>query len=74
LLRRLQPAIPRGWTVLVLADRGLYAPWLLRRLTQTPPRHPFSQWELKPTGYRRGKSPLGLPHFLPYNPLMYYIM
>src|SRR2546425_5606553 len=34
LLRRLQPAIPRGWTVLVLADRGLYAPWRLRRLTR----------------------------------------
>ena len=26
LLRRLGPAIPRGWTVIVLADRGLYAP------------------------------------------------
>src|SRR5262249_2441324 len=24
LLRRLRPAIPRGWTVIVLADRGLY--------------------------------------------------
>src|SRR3954451_10876888 len=28
LLRRLHRAIPRGWTVIVLADRGLYAPWL----------------------------------------------
>jgi hypothetical protein len=26
LLRQLRPAIPRGWTVVVLADRGLYAP------------------------------------------------
>src|ERR671922_817 len=33
-VRRLRPAIPRGWTVIVLADRGLYAPWLLRRLTR----------------------------------------
>src|SRR5438034_5792460 len=41
---------------------------------QTPPRHPFYQWELKPTGSGRGKSPLGLPHFLPYNPLMSYIV
>jgi len=41
---------------------------------QTPPRHPFYQWELKPTGSGRGKSPLGLPHFLPYNLLMYYIV
>ncbi len=34
LLRRLRPAIPQGWTVIVLADRGLYAPWLFRRLTR----------------------------------------
>ena len=27
LLRRLRLAIPRGWTVIVLADRGLYASW-----------------------------------------------
>ena len=32
LLRRLRPAMPRGWTVIVLADRGLYAPWLFRRI------------------------------------------
>jgi hypothetical protein len=40
LLRLLRPAIPRGWTVIVLADRGLYAPWLLRRITQLG-WHPF---------------------------------
>jgi Transposase DDE domain len=34
LLRLLRPAIPHGWTVLVLADRGWYAPWLLRRSTR----------------------------------------
>ena len=34
LLRRLRPARPRGWTVIVLADRGLYAPWLFRRITR----------------------------------------
>lgn len=34
LLRRLRPAIPQGWTVVVLADRGLYAPWLFRRITR----------------------------------------
>ena len=34
LLRLLRPAIPRGWTVIVLADRGLYAPWLFRRITR----------------------------------------
>ena len=34
LLRLLRPALPRGWTVIVLADRGLYAPWLCRRITR----------------------------------------
>jgi hypothetical protein len=29
LLRLLRPAIPKGHTVIVLADRGLYAPWRL---------------------------------------------
>ena len=36
-LRRLRPgrrALPRAWTVMVLADRGLAARWLLRRLTR----------------------------------------
>jgi hypothetical protein len=40
LLRQLGPAIPRGWTVIVLADRGLYAPWLFRRITRLG-WHPF---------------------------------
>jgi hypothetical protein len=34
LLRLRRPAIPRGWTVIVLAARGVYAPWLLRRITR----------------------------------------
>src|SRR5207253_10454249 len=32
LLRRLRPAGAPGWAVLVVADRGLYGPWRLRRL------------------------------------------
>ena len=40
LLRLLRPAIPRGWTVIVLAERGLYAPWLFRRITRLG-WHPF---------------------------------
>jgi hypothetical protein len=40
LLRRLRPAIPPDWTVLVLADRGLYAPWLFRRIVRLG-WHPF---------------------------------
>lgn len=34
MLRVLRPAIPRTWTVLVLADRGLYATWLFRRIVR----------------------------------------
>lgn len=34
MLRQLKPAIPHDWTVLVLADRGLYARWLFRRIVR----------------------------------------
>ena len=34
LLRQLRPAFPWAWTVIVLADRGLYAPWLFRRIVR----------------------------------------
>ena len=34
LLRLLRPAIPADWTVLVLADRGLYARWPFRRIVR----------------------------------------
>jgi hypothetical protein len=34
LLRRLGRGVPRHWTGIVLADRGLSAPWLLRRIVQ----------------------------------------
>ena len=40
LLRQLRPAIPRPWTVIVLADRGLYAGWLFRRIVRLG-WHPF---------------------------------
>jgi len=40
LRRLLRPAIPHGGTVIVLADRGLYAPWLFRRITRLG-WHPF---------------------------------
>jgi hypothetical protein len=32
--RQLRPAIPPHWTVIVLADRGLYAGWLCRRIVR----------------------------------------
>ncbi len=34
LLRQVRPAIPSDWTVLVLADRGLWARWLFRRIVR----------------------------------------
>jgi len=40
MLRQLRPAIPRDWTVLILADRGLYARWLFRRIVRLG-WHPF---------------------------------
>lgn len=40
LLRQLRRAVPRGWTVIVLADRGLYARWLFRRIVRLG-WHPF---------------------------------
>lgn len=40
MLRLLRPAMPRDWTVLVLADRGLYARWLFRRIVRLG-WHPF---------------------------------
>src|SRR3989449_7256758 len=39
LLRRLHPAIPRDWTVIVLADRGFFAPWAFSRVPP-PGWHP----------------------------------
>lgn len=39
MLRQLKPAIPRDWTV-VLADCGLYARWLFRRIVRLG-WHPF---------------------------------
>ena len=47
LLRLLRPAIPRRWTVIVLADRGLSAPGLLRRITRLG-WHPF--WRINTGG------------------------
>src|SRR2546429_6599863 len=34
LLRRLHPALPPAWPGILLADRGLSAPWLVRRDTR----------------------------------------
>jgi hypothetical protein len=59
-LRRLRPAIPRHWKVIVLAERGLYAPWLFRRIVKLG-WHPFLRINtggtFRPTG-TRGFRPL----------------
>jgi hypothetical protein len=57
MLRQLRPAIPKGWTVIVLADRGLYARWLFRRITRLG-WHPFLRINtggtFRPKGHVRG--------------------
>lgn len=40
MLTRVRPALPADWTVLVLADRGLYARWLFRHIVHLG-WHPF---------------------------------
>ena len=59
LLRQVHRAVPRSWTVLVLADRGLYARWLFRRITRLG-WHPFLRINtggtFRPKGQVRGVS------------------
>src|SRR5438552_2255504 len=56
LRRQVWRAVPRTWTVLVLADRGLYARWLCRRITRLG-WHPFLRINtggtFRPTGQVR---------------------
>src|SRR5262249_36273677 len=57
LLRQVHRALPRPWTVLVLADRGVDARWLCRRLTRLG-WHPLLRLHVggtfRPTGQVRG--------------------
>jgi Transposase DDE domain len=57
MLRQVHRAVPRSWTVIVLADRGLYARWLFRRITRLG-WHPFLRINLggtfRPLGQVRG--------------------
>lgn len=56
MLRLLRPVVPPEWTVIVLADRGLYAPWLYRRIVRLH-WHPFLRInngaKFRPAGYAR---------------------
>jgi hypothetical protein len=58
-LRQVHRAVPRAWTVLVLADRGRYARWLLQRITRLG-WHPFGRIHtgstFRPQGQVRGVS------------------
>jgi hypothetical protein len=57
MLRQVRRAVPRAWTVIVLADRGLDARWLFRRITRLG-WHPFLRINtggtFRPTGQVRG--------------------
>jgi hypothetical protein len=59
MLRQLRAAVPRGWTVIVLADRGLYARWLFRRIVRLG-WHPFLRINNSGT-FRPEGSPLYCP-------------
>jgi hypothetical protein len=50
MLPQLRPAVPRPWTVIVLADRGLYAGWWFRRIVRLG-WHPF--WRINSGGTLR---------------------
>src|SRR6266851_8860660 len=64
LLRRLWRVVPRHWTVIVLADRGLYGPWLFRRIVKLG-WHPFLR--INTGGTFR---PTGTHCFRPLTPLV----
>ena len=57
MLRQVYRAVPPTWTVIVLADLGLYARWLFRRITRLG-WHPFLRINnggtFRPTGERQG--------------------
>lgn len=59
MLRQLYRAVPPTWTVLVLADRGLYARWLFRRITRLG-WHPFLRINTGGT-FRPTGEPQGVP-------------
>ena len=59
LLAHLDGVIPAEWTVLVLADRGLYAPWLYRQLVAQG-WHPRLAHQCGSQSLRAGQRPLGM--------------
>lgn len=65
LIDHLAPAVPAGWFVLVLADRGLYAKWLYQKCIQVK-WHPFlrinQQGQFRAHGNRCFRLLSGLVH------------
>ncbi len=55
LLRLLRPAVPAGWEVIVLADRGLYARWLFGRIVRLG-WHPFLRINSRGTFHPAGSD------------------
>ena len=53
LLKRFQGLVPKGWTVIVLADRGLYAKWLFEAIVELT-WHPFLRVNSQGTFGREG--------------------
>ncbi len=65
LLRHLEGVMPADWRVLVLADRGLYAPWLYRQIVAQG-WHPFLRINLGAKACVQGsKRWEWLSHWLP---------
>ena len=65
LLCQLEGVIPAEWTVLVLADRGLYAPWLYRQIV-VQGWHPFLRINLAAKACLEGSERWEwLSHWLP---------
>jgi Transposase DDE domain len=59
LLEQLAASVPEGWTVIVMSDRGLYAPWLYAKIVELR-WHPFmrinKQGHFRPQGESQFRS------------------
>jgi hypothetical protein len=64
LLRLIRPALASERMVIVLADRGLYAPWLYRRIVRLG-WHPFLRINSGGKFRPNGQNWVALPHLVP---------
>jgi hypothetical protein len=64
LLRLIRPALASQHMVIVLADRGLYAPWLYRRIVRLG-WHPFLRINSGGKFRPNGQNWVALPHLVP---------